>query len=119
MDDLIAGIMAAFPGGRFGPKNLPVVLLPVDVTLDYISYYTPHIDPAIANFSYSEHQAGYHVFSAQRDAAGATTCAFKKYQQDAFATIAISPDDLLLVPAEQRTGAPNPWHPHELVIKNP
>ena len=57
MDDLITGIMTAFPGGVFGPKKLPVVLQHVDITLDYISYYNPAIDPALANFSYSQHQA--------------------------------------------------------------
>ena len=64
-------------------------------------------------------QAGYHVFNAERGAAGSSTCAFKKYQQDNFLTIAVSPDDLLLVPEEDRICAPsNPWHPHELIIKN-
>lgn len=59
------------------------------------------------------------MFNAERGAAGSSTCAFKKYQQDNFLTIAVSPDDLLLVPEEDRICAPsNPWHPHELIIKN-
>ena len=121
-EDLSAGIMSAFPGGVFGEKRLPVVICPVDVTLDYIRYYADCIDPTLANFSYSEHQKGYHVFHAQRGATSSTTCAFKKYQQDNFLTVAVSPDDLLQMPADDRERyramQPVEWHPHEIIIRN-
>ena len=62
------------------------------------------------------------MFHAQRGATSSTTCAFKKYQQDNFLTVAVSPDDLLQMPADDRERyramQPVEWHPHEIIIRN-
>lgn len=80
--------------------QLPVVIKHVDGTRDYAAHYAPHIDPGLKNFSYSEHTNGYHVFSATPTGVVAEppACAFKKYQQDRFFTVALN-----------RTDLPPPW----------
>jgi hypothetical protein len=76
-------VMSSFPGGKLGGK-IPVIIRHVDCTYDYAEYYKPHIDPKLANFSYSDHQSGYHVFKVRKQEDGTVLDFFKKYQQDTF-----------------------------------
>lgn len=95
--------------------QLPVVIRHVDATRDYAAHYAPHIDPGLKNFSYSEHTNGYHVFSATPSGVFGEppACAFKKYQQDEFFTVALN-----------RTELPPPWpaiedfRPAPIVVHN-
>ena len=41
--------------------RLPVRIVDVDTTRDYIAFYDPHIDPELSGFGYSVHIPGYHV----------------------------------------------------------
>jgi hypothetical protein len=89
-DALLALIRLAF-----ATYPLPVTILKVDATLDYIEFYARHIDPKLSNFSYSPHDTGYHVLSFRPlSAEYPTGVAFKKYQQDMFVSVAISKDQL-------------------------
>ena len=120
VDDLMSVIDETFPGRQFGPLKLPVAVLFVDATFDYISFYAQAgaLDPKLANFSYSQYQSGYHVFNSHRSAEAGSLCGFKKYQQDNFLTIAISRDEVMEIPDEDRPAIPDPFFPIELIIKN-
>ena len=116
--ELEAVIMSAFPDGKLGGK-IPVVIRHVDCTYDYQTYYAADgvLDKSLANFSYSQHTNGYHVFSASKAADGNTSTRFKKYQQDAFVTIAFTSQDILHVKPEDRPAA-GVRLPCELIVKN-
>ena len=120
VDDLVSVIDEVFPGRAFGPLKLPVVVLFVDATLDYIKFYAQEgaLDPKLANFSYSQHQSGYHVFNSHRFAEADSKCGFKKFQQDNYLTIAISQDEVMGIPVDDRPAIPNPFFPIELIIRN-
>lgn len=55
-DALIEAIKYAFREYR-----LPVVVLPVDATLDYKAFYAPHINKYLSGFGYSDVEAGCHI----------------------------------------------------------
>jgi hypothetical protein len=110
-------VMSAFPGGKLGGK-IPVIIRHVDCTFDYAEYYKPHIDPKLANFSYSDHQSGYHVFKVRKQEDGTVLDFFKKYQQDAFLTIATCRSHLTLVPPADRPPLGSDFKPVKLIIKN-
>lgn len=116
--ELEAVIMSAFPDGKLGGK-IPVVIRHVDCTYDDQTYYAADgvLDKSLANFSYSQHTNGYHVFSASKAADGNTSTRFKKYQQDAFVTIAFTSQDILHVKPEDRPAA-GVRLPCELIVKN-
>lgn len=73
VQDLEAAIWSAFPGKMHGGAGgIPVVLVHVDATWDYIKHYEQAIDPELANFSYSSHTTGYHAYKVENDGARAS-----------------------------------------------
>ena len=137
-DEFKAHILKAFEHYRY-----PVVILEVEATLDYRAFYEPHIDPKLGGFGcellllvflhardactywhlyhtrarrYSADDNGYHWLqldvSKQHSSTGA---AFKKYQQDFFLDVALSPSDL---PADKRPPLGTRFTPCPLLIEN-
>ena len=54
-DGLVDAIKYAFREYR-----LPVVVLPVDATLDYKEFYAPHMNKHLGGYGYSDVECGYH-----------------------------------------------------------
>lgn len=102
----------------FATYSLPVTIMEVDVTFDYVSFYAPHIDKKLANFSYSDKTTGYHKLAFRPTSPDFPTgVSFKRYQQDAFMTVAISKDQLpeaiaLSLPDEAE------FRPQRMIIHN-
>ena len=102
----------------FATYSLPVTIMEVDVTFDYVSFYAPHIDKKLANFSYSDKTTGYHKLAFRPTTSDFPTgVSFKRYQQGAFMTVAISKDQLpeaiaLSLPDEAE------FRPQRMIIHN-
>ena len=96
--DLDNAIKAAFKD-----HALPVHVLHVDATLDYKSFYAPHINVDLGGFGYSEDQQGYHWLKLPDAMFPQHGAAFKRWQSETKVDVAIAREDL---PASMRP-APN------------
>ena len=100
----------------FKDYRLPIVILEVDATYDYIGYYEPHVDKKLSGFGYSDRTDGYHVlkFDTAKQVSP-TGIAFKKYQQDNFYDVALCREHL---PVADRPPAEERFVPRPMLIEN-
>ena len=93
-----------------------MIILYVDATLDYKSYYAPHIDKKLGGYGYSSEEVGYHWLQHDESREHSDTgIAFKKFQSDTFVDIALQRKD---VPASERPPPDVAFTPHPLFVEN-
>jgi len=93
-----------------------VIILYVDATYDYKSFYAPHIDSKLGGYGYSSDEVGYHWLQFDDSKQHSDTgVAFKKYQSDIFVDLALQRKD---VPAALRPPPDEAFTPHPLFIEN-
>ena len=93
-----------------------MIILYVDATYDYKSFYAPNIDSKLGGYGYSSDEVEYHClqFDDSKQHSG-TGIAFKKYQSDIFVDLALQRKD---VPAALRSPLDEAFAPHPLFIEN-
>jgi hypothetical protein len=120
--DLDAAIKRAFKD-----HALPVHILHVDATLDYKSFYQPHINIDLHGFGYSDVQQGYHWLKLSSSMFPEHGAAFKRWQSETKVDVAISRDDLpaMLRPLPTARFLPTlmmvsePFRPAQLLVTRP
>jgi len=119
-DGLVEAIKYAFRDYR-----LPVVVLPVDATLDYKAFYAPYVNKHLSGYGYSDVESGYHVLRISDEFEHGA--AFKKWQSPTFVDVALSRDEL---PPEKRPPpftrfmptlmlVDSPWRPAKILHSRP
>ena len=100
--------------------SLPVIIRDVSVVGDYIGRYAPLVDPTFAGFGYSEVNDGYHWLriTATDNQPTHTTVQLKKYQQDNFFSVALTPQHLRAVDRSYQTSSNEPFEERPIVISS-
>ena len=108
-DGLVDAIKYAFREYR-----LPVVVLPVDATLDYKEFYAPHMNKHLGGYGYSDVECGYHILRLSDEFEHGA--AFRKWQSPTFVDVALSRDEL---PPDKRPPADARFMPTLMLVDSP